>query len=68
MQMNQVNSTSIAQIGYKRRTMNVIFQNGKNYEFKKVPRRVFDTFLKSDSFGAFFNNEIRNNYPHNVIA
>lgn len=67
MQMNQVNSTSIAQMGYKRRTMNVLFQNGKHYEFKKVPRSVFDTFSKSDSIGTFFNTEIRNRYPYSEI-
>lgn len=68
MQMNQVNSTSITQIGYKRRTMNVLFQNGKHYEFKKVPRNVFDTLSKSGSIGTFFNTEIRNNYPHKEIS
>lgn len=66
--MKQVNSTSIAQVGYKRRTMNVSFQNGKNYEFKKVPRRVFDNFMKAPSMGGFFNDEIRKNYPHKEVA
>lgn len=68
MEMKQVNSTSIAQIGYKRRTMNVVFQGGKAYEFKKVPRRVFDEFRKSASLGAFFNNEIKGNYPQTAVA
>lgn len=69
MEMKQVNSSSIAKIGYKYRTMNVEFVNGKSYEFKKVPRRVFDTFRKSNSLGAFFNDEIRNKYPNtNKVA
>lgn len=68
MQMQQVNSTSIAQIGYNRRTMNVIFQGGKSYVFKKVPRRVFDEFRKSSSLGSFFNTEIKENYPHTAVA
>lgn len=68
MEMKQVNSTSIAQIGYKRRTMNVLFKNGKSYEFKKVPRLVFDTFRKSNSLGAFFNSKIRNNYPNTAVS
>lgn len=68
MEMKQVKSTSIGQVGYKRRTMNVTFQNGKNYEFKKVPRRVFDALLKAPSIGGFFNDEIRKNYPNKEIV
>lgn len=68
MQMKQVNSTSIEKIGYNRRTMNVLFHNGKNYEFKKVPRRVFDILMKSPSIGTFFNKEIRNSYPHKEVV
>lgn len=67
MEMKQVKSTSIGKVGYKRRTMNVEFQNGKSYEFKKVPRRIFDSFLKAPSIGEFFNDEIRKNYPYKEI-
>lgn len=63
IQMSSVKSTSIFSIGYKRRTMNVIFNNGKSYEFKKVPRAIFDKFFSSSSKGKFFNKEIKVNYP-----
>lgn len=68
MEMKQVNSTSINKIGYKRRTMNVEFSNGKTYEFKKVPRRIFDEFRKANSLGAFFNLEIKEKYPNKAVA
>lgn len=63
IKMNSVASTSINKIGYKRRTMNVKFNNGKTYEFKKVPRALFDRFVNSISKGNFFNKEVRDLFP-----
>ena len=63
IKMTLVQSTSISAIGYKRRTMNVQFNNGKVYEFKKVPRATFDTFRKASSKGQYFNQNIRDNFP-----
>lgn len=63
IKMNAVKSTSIAEIGYKRRTMNVKFVNGKLYEFKRVPRAQFDQFSSSTSKGKFFNKKIKESYP-----
>lgn len=63
IKMNAVKSTSVAEIGYKRRTMNIKFVNGKLYEFKRVPRAQFDKFSSSTSKGNFFNKKIKENYP-----
>jgi hypothetical protein len=63
VKMNTVNSTSISEIGYKRRTMHVKFLSGKIYEIKKVPRVQFDKFSSAQSKGKFFNKEIKNTYP-----
>jgi hypothetical protein len=68
IKMNAVKSTSISEIGYKRRTMNVKFSNGKLYEFKKVPRILFDTFFGSASKGQFFNQEVKNSFPTIELA
>ena len=63
IQMQPVKSTSISEIGYKRRTMNVTFNSGRTYEFKKVPRAIFDEFKRAMSKGAFFNQEVKESYP-----
>ena len=63
IKMTQVQSTSISEIGYKHRTMNVKFNSGKLYEFKKVPRAQFDKFCQAISKGQFFNTEVKNAYP-----
>lgn len=65
--MTAVQSSSIAQLGYKRRTMQVTFNNGKSYEFKKVPRAQFDKFFSANSKGKFFLNEIKTNYPYTEL-
>ena len=63
IKMNAVTSTSISEIGYKYRTMMVKFNNGKMYEFKKVPRAMFDEFKKAMSKGKFFNEKIKETFP-----
>jgi hypothetical protein len=68
IKMKEVKSQSISKIGYFRRTMNVVFQNGKTYEFKKVPRVEFDKFTSSDSKGKFFLNEVKGIYPFKELA
>lgn len=62
IKMNVVKSTSINQIGYFRRTLCVKFNSGRSYEFKKVPRVTFDSFLQAASKGEFFNKKIKGNY------
>lgn len=63
IKMNAVTSTSISEIGYKYRTMKVKFNNGNMYEFKKVPRAMFDEFVKAMSKGKFFNEKVRDAFP-----
>lgn len=67
LQMNSVKSTSIAAIGYKYRTMKVAFNNGKVYEFKKVPRAHFDRFCSANSKGNFFVKEIKASFPYKEV-
>lgn len=64
IKMSSIQSTSISEVGYKRRTMNVKFNNGKVYEFKKVPRAIFDKLFSAKSKGKFFNREIKENYAY----
>lgn len=65
--MNSVQSTSISEVGYRRRTLKVQFNTGRTYEFRKVPRATYDRFLKSDSKGRFFNEEIRATFPEKEL-
>lgn len=62
IKMQSVTSSSIDKIGYRYRTMEVKFNNGRTYQFKGVPRAVFDRFAQSSSKGEFFNEQIRGSY------
>lgn len=62
MEMIKVQSSAISQIGYKRRTMEIQFNTGRKYQFKHIPRKLFDQFRKSDSIGYFFVTEIKSKF------
>lgn len=67
IKMNTVESGSIFKVGYRRRTLQVQFNSGRVYEFRKVPRATYDQLLKSPSKGAFFNSEIKGSYAETEI-
>lgn len=68
IKMTKVTSTSISEIGYKRRTMHVQFNGGKTYEYKKVPRAMFDALSKASSKGQFFIDNIKDAFNYRLIA
>ncbi len=61
-------STVIDTIGYRYRTLLVKFKTGTMYEFKGVPRSVFDAFLKAPSKGHFFAENIRDRYDTTDVS
>lgn len=67
IKMNTVESSSIFKVGYRRRVMQVQFNSGRVYEFRKVPRATFDQFMRSHSKGEFFNREIKGAYLETEI-
>lgn len=60
--MNTVESSSIFKVGYRRRVMQVQFNSGRVYEFRKVPRATYDQLMRSHSKGEFFNREIKDSF------
>lgn len=62
VKMKEIKSSSLKKIGYFRKSLVVEFLSGETYTFEKVPRKVFDEFLSSTSFGNFFIKNIKQNY------
>jgi hypothetical protein len=58
-----VESSVIAEVGYEDEVMEVHFNNGGAYRYFNVPPEVCRDFLRADSKGSFFNQEIRGGYP-----
>jgi hypothetical protein len=44
--------------------MRVIFSHGGAYDYYRVPKEVYDDFLKADSQGVFFHKNIKKNYAY----
>lgn len=64
MQMQPVQSSNIAAIGYDPATSDLLveFHNGSTYRYYGVPANVFDDLQNAGSVGRYFMASIRNSY------
>lgn len=60
----KVDSSFVDQIAYNDNLgfLDVKLKNGSIYSYKKVPRKVFDDFLRAKSKGDFYNRIIKKKY------
>jgi hypothetical protein len=58
------NSTNVAAHGYDEatRTMAVRFKSGGLYHVADVPKEIYERFCRCDSFGRFYQSEIRGKF------
>lgn len=68
--MPDVGSTAIKAIQYDAvtRQLRVTFPNGNTYKYYDVPRGVYETFVKAESKGLYFNGYIRDRYDFALAA
>jgi hypothetical protein len=61
-----VESSMIAAAGYdpERRTLYVVFNSGKVYEYMDVPPEIYDGLMSAESKGSFMNQQIIDSYPY----
>ena len=64
MKLETVTSDVIHAIGYDEETsvLEIIFNSGAIYQYRGVPRQVFDEFMHAESKGNFFQNNIRDEF------
>ena len=64
MRRMPVESSAISSVGYDAgsQTLEVEFQSGSVYDYREVPREVYESFLASSSKGRFFARRIRSRY------
>lgn len=69
MNMHPVDSSMMQAIGYDEatRTLHILFNSGKTYEYADVPTDVFADFLAADSKGVFFRSEIDECYDYRLL-
>lgn len=66
MTLETVESDVIHAIGYdpELQILEIIFNNGSIYQYRGVPRDVFDQIMRADSKGSYFQNNIRDEFEY----
>lgn len=64
MELLQVDSSNIQAVSYDEAasTLQVHFHNSRKYKYSKVPKWVFEDFLKAPSKGRFFAHVIKDGF------
>jgi KTSC domain len=70
MHRSPVASTMLASAAYspEQSLLELEFRDGTLYRFFDVPAACFHELMASDSKGAYFNRNIRNNFHFQVLA
>ena len=66
--MVPVESSNLAMIGYYRRRLQVAFVDGRVYQYRGVPRAVYDALAEAASKGSYFYWNIRTQYDYQEIG
>jgi hypothetical protein len=61
-----VESSVIAAAGYdpESRTLYIVFNTGRVYEYQDVPPEMYDGLMAAESKGKFLNQQIIDNYAY----
>ena len=70
MERKAVRSRDIAIIGYDKESavLEIAVKNGGVYHYSKVPEELYRGFMGASSYGAYFNQRIKEQYPYQKIA
>ena len=70
MRRQPVESSSLQSVGYDAasQVLEVQFRTGRVYRYFGVPPDVYNSLLQASSRGAFFNANIRDQYPFERVA
>jgi hypothetical protein len=66
MQLDTVESDVIHAIGYADdvSVLEIIFNSGQIYQYRNVPRAVYDELMRSDSKGRYFQDNVRDEFEY----
>ena len=69
MQFIPVQSRMILGVRYNKQTreMDVVFQKGGTYRYKRVPRAVYEGLLNADSHGQYMHQLVLGKYDYERI-
>ncbi len=66
MERRQVVSSNISEVGYHEgsETLEVLFRNGRMYQYFGVPSRVYQELVGSESCGGYLNREVKGRFRY----
>lgn len=64
MMLQTVESDVIHAVGYDEeiRVLEIIFNNGRIYQYRDVPREVFEGLMAAESKGNYFQENVRDEF------
>jgi hypothetical protein len=67
--METVESEAIESVGYdpERRTLRVIYRNGRSYDYLDVGTDEYDHLMNAESSGAYMNQVIKPRYKYRKV-
>jgi len=70
IELNNLDSAFITEVVYDAKTeiLSVVLKNSSVYNYKDVPMETFLEFSTSNSFGSFYNSNIKNKFKHLIMA
>lgn len=68
--INEIESSNLKKTVYDtgEETLVATFKSGVEYEYEKVPHKIYTKFRMAESQGKFFNMEIAKNYKYKKIT
>lgn len=69
MKRNQVDSSSLASVGYdeENEILEVEFNHGGIYQYFDVPKEEYEALMNAPSHGRYYSLNIRNDYDYERI-
>ena len=63
-------SSAIAAVGYdpETQTLEIEFTSGGVYQYQGVPSEVYEQFMNGGSFGTFYQQHIKGQYPEQKVS
>lgn len=63
----EVVSSNVARIGWDNNSLYVDFKNG-SYEYKNVPKRIYNEMLEAESKGKYLNAHVKGRYEYKRLG
>jgi hypothetical protein len=69
-EMISVSSSNVESIGYDESTelLYVKFLNGSIYEYKNVPKMIYEQLLAAPSIGSYMHRNVKGLYPYEKVG